>query len=73
LRTICLATESVYGEAWIPKNNQEVLIRGPDWLEEDPKLRYFAEYSKTFSFACGEGLPGQIWKEKNPFGKGTPT
>ena len=66
LRTICLATESVYGEAWIPKNNEEVLLRGPEWLTEDPKLRYFAEYSKTFSFARGEGLPGQIWKEKKP-------
>lgn len=66
LRTICLATESVYGEAWIPNNNQEVLLRGPEWLEEDPKLRYFAEYSKTFSFASGEGLPGRIWKEKKP-------
>ncbi len=59
-------TDWDYAEAWIPDGDRQLLKSSPVWYCRNEKLRSFREWSKTLTFAPGEGLPGQVWVSKKP-------
>jgi len=69
LQQVCQITNWIYGEAWIPKNNDATLIYSPRWYcyyhGTDPTviaaMERFREYSEILTFSPGEEIPGQVW------------
>ena len=53
-------TDWDYAEAWIPDGDRQLLKSSPVWYCRNEKLRSFRDWSKTLTFAPGEGLPGQV-------------
>ncbi len=67
LRDVCLMTGWVYGEAWIPDEEESILKCAPVWHSVTPKrLEAFRELSETIQFEFGEGLPGKVWHTQRP-------
>ncbi|MEC4866733.1 MAG: EAL domain-containing protein, partial [Jaaginema sp. PMC 1078.18] len=67
LQVVCQATNWLYGEAWIPNEQDTALLLTQSWYEADcGSLRQFNQYSQDFSFPKGVGLPGQVWLNRKP-------
>jgi diguanylate cyclase (GGDEF)-like protein/PAS domain S-box-containing protein len=67
LRLMGEAVGFEYGEAWLTAPDG-VLRHGPVWhAPGDARLAAFARASDDFTFARGEGLPGQAWALGAPF------
>lgn len=50
-----------YGEAWFPDGHGSTLVLGPQWVAGEG-LEKFSRLAKAYSYALGEGLPGQVWR-----------
>lgn len=64
----------IYGEAWIPDTDKNVLTCSPAFFSCDREhedgssnaLETFRTVSETFTFSMGTGLPGRVWQSKQP-------
>src|SRR5262249_6624718 len=64
IRKVCEATGWALGEAWLPRRG--VLVRGPVWHSADRRLAAFLKETEAFCFPRGRGLPGRVWKSRQP-------
>ncbi|MEC4805299.1 MAG: adenylate/guanylate cyclase domain-containing protein [Jaaginema sp. PMC 1079.18] len=65
LRLVCETTGWVYGEAWIPGEDESALECSPCWYANEDyrdRLQEFRHYSEALTFLPGEGLPGRAWE-----------
>jgi diguanylate cyclase (GGDEF)-like protein/PAS domain S-box-containing protein len=63
LQKVCETTHWDFGEAWIPNLEQQVLEYSSAWYGE---IIDFHEPSKNYTFIKGQGLPGKVWKTRQP-------
>lgn len=66
LEKVCGVTGWMIGEAWIPREDGEILTSGSTWFGVMNGLKEFREQSKKFVFRPGEGLPGRVWLSRKP-------
>lgn len=69
LESMCKAIGWTYGEAWLPTQDPGgavVLTQGPVWCRPGPELITFAEESRAYRFALGDGVTGKAWATHRP-------
>ena len=66
LTKICEATGWVLGEAWAPGADGTRLEISPAYYCGDPVLEKFRAMSLGYTFTPGVGLPGRVWRSKQP-------
>jgi PAS domain S-box-containing protein len=66
LRDVCEKTGWVLGHAWVPNQDGTILDFVAAWYCGDGELKPFRAVSETFRFKPGVGLPGRVWKSKQP-------
>ena len=66
LREVCKATGWVYGEAWLPCEENTQLQCASAFYVGEAGLKDFAQGSRGFHFERGEGLPGRVWAARRP-------
>ena len=54
------------GEAWLPCADGTVLEFGDAFYRKTDELAGFTEASRRYQFPCGSGLPGRVWRAKQP-------
>lgn len=65
LRCVCENTGWVFGQAWLPRPDGTALDCGPAWFSQ-ADLEVFRSASKQTTFPSGVGLPGRVWRSKQP-------
>ncbi|MBL8482635.1 MAG: HAMP domain-containing protein, partial [Rhodocyclaceae bacterium] len=66
MRMVCEATRWHFAQAWVPAPDGSRLELSNAWHAVEPALLRFRDYSKTFTFEPGIGLPGRAWKLREP-------
>jgi PAS domain S-box-containing protein len=67
LRRVCEKTGWALGQAWVPNKDKTFLVCGPVWFcGPADELRHFRTVSTESHFKSGVGLPGRVWKSKQP-------
>ncbi len=66
LRRICEKTGWVLGQAWLPNQDGTVIDCGPAWFCAEADLKEFRAASEGSHFVPGAGIPGSVWKSKQP-------
>ncbi|PZU93768.1 MAG: histidine kinase [Pseudanabaena sp.] len=66
LSKICQFTGWEYGEAWIPSEDNLMLVCSPAWYSSIEGLESFRKTSEKISFATGIGFPGRVWEHQKP-------
>jgi PAS domain S-box-containing protein len=66
LRRICEKTGWVLGQAWVPNQDGTVLDCGAMCFCGEADLKEFRAASEESHFIPGIGLPGRVWKSKQP-------
>ena len=66
LREVCEKTGWVLGQAWVPNPDATVLDLVAGWYCGDGELKPFKAASEESHFKPGVGLPGRVWKSKQP-------
>ena len=66
LRRVCEKTGWVLGQAWVPNQDRTVLDCGATWFCGEADLKQFRAASEESHFISGIGLPGRVWKSKQP-------
>src|SRR5437773_9005210 len=66
LRRVCEKTGWVLGQAWVPNQDGTVLDCGAMWFCGEADLKQFRAASEESHFISGIGLPGRVWKSKQP-------
>jgi two-component system cell cycle sensor histidine kinase/response regulator CckA len=66
LQTIASIGDWVLGELWIYDETTECLRCRAYWHSGAARLEKFGQYSQTLQFEIGEGLPGRVWKSREP-------
>src|SRR6266478_5473661 len=66
LRRICEKTGWVLGQAWLPNQDGTVIDCGPVWFCAEADLKQFRAASEESHFVPGAGIPGSVWKSKQP-------
>jgi len=66
LRRVCETTGWVLGQAWVPNQDGTVLDCGPAWFCAEADLKEFRAASEGSHFVPGTGIPGCVWKSKQP-------
>jgi PAS domain S-box-containing protein len=66
LRDVCEKTGWVLGHAWVPNQDETILDFVAAWYCGDGELKPFRAVSEAFRFKPGVGLPGRVWKSKQP-------
>ncbi len=67
LRRVCEKTGWALGQAWIPNQDKTYLVCGPVWFCGSANdLNQFRTISAKSHFESGVGLPGRVWKSKQP-------
>ena len=66
LRRVCEKTGWVIGQAWVPNKDEAVLNFVSGWYCDDGELKPFKAVSEKSHFEPGIGLPGRVWKSKQP-------
>ena len=66
LRRVCEKTGWVLGQAWVPNQDGTVLDCGAMWFCGEADLKQFRAASEESHFIPGIGLPGRVWKSKQP-------
>lgn len=73
LTRVCHAIDWDYGEVWIPDAETKLLEISPVWYGHSDRsrdrlddLRKFKACSEKFTLAIDEGLPGRIWRSRQP-------
>ena len=65
LRSVCEATDWVYGEAWIPGDDGAALECLPVWYSIFPdKMEKFRQVGEETRFPVNTGLPGRVWSSR---------
>ena len=66
LRRVCEKTGWELGQAWVPNRDKTLLVCGPVWFCGEADLKHFRAVSEKSRFEPGVGLPGRVWKSKQP-------
>jgi PAS domain S-box-containing protein len=66
LRDVCEKTGWVLGQAWVPNAHGSALDLVSTWYCGDGELKPFRAASEASHFVPGVGLPGRVWKSKQP-------
>ena len=66
LGRVCEKTGWVIGQAWLPNKEEAVLNFVSGWYCGDGELKPFKAVSEKSHFEPGIGLPGRVWKSKQP-------
>jgi PAS domain S-box-containing protein len=66
LGRVCEKAGWVLGQAWVPNPEKTHLDCGPVWFCGQTDLKRFRAASKESHFLPGAGLPGRVWKSKQP-------
>jgi PAS domain S-box-containing protein len=66
LGRVCEKTGWALGQAWVPNPARTHLDCGPVWFCGEADLKQFRATSEKSHFVSGEGLPGRVWKSKQP-------
>ena len=66
LRRICEKTGWVLGQAWLPNQDGTLIECGRAWFCADADLKQFRAASEGTHFVPGAGIPGSVWKSKQP-------
>lgn len=66
LRRVCEKTGWVLGQAWVPSQDGITLECGPVWFCGTADLQHFRAASEGCHLTLGAGLPGRVWKSKQP-------
>src|SRR5438046_3903690 len=66
LRRVCEKTGWELGQAWVPNRDKTLLVCGPVWFCGEDDLKHFRAVSEKSHFQPGVGLPGRVWKTKQP-------
>ena len=66
LRRVCEKTGWAFGQAWVPNQDETLLVCGPVWSGGEADLKQFRIASEESRFCPGIGLPGRVWKSKQP-------
>jgi PAS domain S-box-containing protein len=66
LRDVCEKTGWVLGQAWVPNTQGSALHLVSAWYCGDGELKPFRAASEASHFEPGVGLPGRVWKSKQP-------
>ena len=66
LRRVCEKTGWELGQAWMPNRDKTLLVCGPVWFCGEADLKHFRAVSEKSHFQPGVGLPGRVWKSKQP-------
>ena len=66
LRKVCETIDWAFGEAWIPDCQEKTLKLSPSWYSSTINLALFKKASEKFDFPSGIGIPGRVWKTKQP-------
>ena len=66
LQRVCEKTGWDFAQSWLPRRDGSLLNLGPVWLGDTAELEKFRNASEGKSFLPGEGLPGRVWRSKQP-------
>src|SRR6266566_5384600 len=66
LRRVCETTGWVLGQAWVPNQDGTILDCGQAWFCAEPGLKEFRAASEGSRCVPGAGIPGCVWKSKQP-------
>lgn len=66
LRRVCETTGWMLGQAWLPRTDEAVLECCPAWFTAAAGLEEFRRGSENARFPPGVGLPGRVWRTKQP-------
>src|SRR5215475_9357789 len=66
LRDVCEKTGWVLGHAWVPNTEGTALDFVSAWYCGDGEMKPFRTVSEKSHFELGVGLPGRVWKSKEP-------
>ena len=66
LHRVCEKTGWAFGQAWVPNQDETLLVCGPAWLGAEASLGEFRIASEGSQFGPGVGLPGRVWSSKQP-------
>ena len=67
LKITCEVFEWDIGELWLVDETKKVLRCVNVWYKNIEKVKKFQLESAKCTFALDEGLPGQVWKNKQPY------
>src|SRR4030095_12392827 len=66
LRDVGEKTGCILGHAWVPNQDGTALEFRSAWYCGDGELKPFRAVSEGLNFKPGVGLPGRVWKSKQP-------
>ncbi len=66
IQAICQSLDWQCGELWRLDPVRNVLEVGESWHQPSKELAEFLSASRPFTFACGFGVPGRIWRDRKP-------
>ena len=66
LRHVCEKTGWTIGVAWVPNEERTLLHCDSVWSGNDAAAQTFQAASEAICFKRGIGLPGRVWKSKQP-------
>lgn len=66
LAKVCDATGWLLAQAWVPRADGSVLECSAAWHSRAAELETFRAASAGRVFASGQGLPGRVWKSRQP-------
>ncbi len=60
------AANWVFGQAWLPGEDEDVLECAKEYYSADAEFASFRTCSTASSFPRGRGLPGRVWETRRP-------
>src|SRR5262245_42688406 len=66
LQVICDSLGWEFGEIWLVDREADHLTFLESWSQPSMELAEFASASRQFTFPPGVGLPGRVWKSRQP-------
>jgi two-component system, cell cycle response regulator len=64
---LCRFTGWAAGESWLPSDDRTHLERRGFFASDGSALRRLGEAGEAVTFGPGEGVPGVVWKTREPF------
>jgi PAS domain S-box-containing protein len=66
IRRVCEKTGWALGQAWVPNQDGTLLDCSSAWFSDEGDSHDFRIASESLHFKPGIGLPGRVWKSKQP-------